>query len=147
VTAVLLACAAATLFMTGLTWFVQVVHYPLFPAVGEDRFADFHRVHSNRTTWVVLPPMLVELITSWALLIDPPADATALVVAGAVLATGTWLLTAFGAAPVHGEIGRQGLSPALAGRLSAFSWARTVCWSAHAAVVLALLATVIDGGP
>mgnify|MGYP003440232870 FL=1 len=145
-TAVLLACAAATLFMTGLTWFVQVVHYPLFPAVGEDQFPDFHRIHSNRTTWVVLPPMLVELLTSWALLFDPPADSTALVAAGAALATGTWLLTAFGAAPAHGEIGRQGLSPALTRRLSAFSWARTVCWSAHAVVVLALLATAIDGG-
>ncbi len=145
-TATLLACVAATLFMTGLTWFVQVVHYPLFPAVGPDRFPEFHRIHSNRTTWVVLPPMLVELLTSWVLLFDPPADATALVAAGAVLATVTWLLTAFGAAPVHGEIGRRGLSPVLTRRLSAFSWARTFCWSAHAAVVLALLATVIDGG-
>lgn len=145
-TAVLLACAAATLFMTGLTWFVQVVHYPLFPAVGEERFPEFHRIHSNRTTWVVLPPMLVELVTSWVLVVDPPADATALAVAGAALATGTWLLTALGAAPAHGEIGRQGLSPALTRRLMAFSWARTACWSAHAAVVIALLAITIDGG-
>ena len=32
----LLLHAAATLFMTGLIWFVQVVHYPLFARVGED---------------------------------------------------------------------------------------------------------------
>ncbi|MFY0528690.1 hypothetical protein ACN28I_37835 [Archangium gephyra] len=30
---VLLAHAAATLFMVGLIWFVQVVHYPLFSRV------------------------------------------------------------------------------------------------------------------
>lgn len=145
-TAVLLVCAAATLFMTGLTWFVQVVHYPLFPSVGEAQFPEFHRIHSNRTTFVVLPPMLVELVTSWALLFDPPAGHTALVITGAALATGTWLLTALGAAPAHGKIGRQGLSPELGRKLMAFSWARTVCWSAHAAVVVALVAASIDGG-
>jgi hypothetical protein len=37
--AVLLTCVASTLFMTGLSWFVQVVHYPLFAAVGPDAFA------------------------------------------------------------------------------------------------------------
>lgn len=30
--------AGATLFMTGLIWFVQVVHYPLFLRVGEGNF-------------------------------------------------------------------------------------------------------------
>jgi hypothetical protein len=30
----LLANAAATFFMVGVIWFVQVVHYPLFARVG-----------------------------------------------------------------------------------------------------------------
>ena len=34
--------------MAGLGWIVQVVHYPLFEAVGEDNFTDFHRRHSAR---------------------------------------------------------------------------------------------------
>ena len=108
-TALLLANAAATFFMVGLTWFVQIVHYPLFPNVGEGGFAEYHRLHSDRTTRVVLPPMAVELATSFLLLLDPPAGETALAAAGAVLALSTWVLTAF-AASVHGEIGRQGLS-------------------------------------
>ncbi len=32
--AVLYLHAAATIFMTGLIWFVQVVHYPLFSEVA-----------------------------------------------------------------------------------------------------------------
>ena len=37
--AVLLATAAATLFMAGVGWFVQVVHYPLMGAsVGAGAF-------------------------------------------------------------------------------------------------------------
>lgn len=144
-TALLLANAAATLFMVGLTWFVQVVHYPLFPFVGEERFAEYHRLHSSRTTWVVLPPMLIELVTSFLLLIDPPADETALVAAGAALALATWALTAI-AASAHGRIGRQGLNPGLLRGLLAASWIRTVVWTLHGAVVLALLAAVIANG-
>jgi hypothetical protein len=34
---VLLANLAATFFMVGLIWFVQIVHYPLFGQVGRDR--------------------------------------------------------------------------------------------------------------
>ena len=145
-TAVLLANAAATLFMTGLTWFVQVVHYPLFPLVGDDGFPEYHEAHSRRTTWVVLPPMLVELVTSFALLFDPPADRLGLVIAGAALAAATWILTVAAAAPAHGRIGREGLGPDLIGRLLRISRVRTVAWTAHGVVVLALLVAAIDGG-
>ncbi len=142
-TTVLLANAAATLFMAGLTWFVQVVHYPLFPLVG-DGFTEYHRRHSNRTTFVVLPPMLVELVTSFWLLLDPPGDASGLAVAGAALAGATWALTALGAAPAHGRIGREGLGPDLQNRLLRISWLRTIAWTAHAGVVIAMLSVAID---
>ena len=39
---VLITCAAATWFMAGLHWFVQVVHYPLFADVGTERFIAYH---------------------------------------------------------------------------------------------------------
>ena len=50
--AVLLANAASTLFMVRLAWFVDVVHYPLFAEVGEERFARYHEQHKRRTLWV-----------------------------------------------------------------------------------------------
>ncbi len=144
-TGLLLANAAATLFMVGLTWFVQVVHYPLFEHVGERGFPEYHRLHSNRTTWVVLPAMAIELATSFLLLLDPPGGETALTIAGAVLAAATWVLTAF-AASAHSRIGTEGLSPGLLRRLLAASMARSLTWTLHGAVVLALVAVAIDGG-
>ena len=42
--AILLANAAATLFMTGVGWFVQVVHYPLLGCVGADEFRAYSAV-------------------------------------------------------------------------------------------------------
>lgn len=68
VEALLLVQSAATLFMTGLIWFVQVVHYPLFGSAGRDIFAGYERAHQRRTGWVVGPPMLVELATALAML-------------------------------------------------------------------------------
>jgi len=72
VSTTLLATAAATLFMTGLIWFVQVVHYPLLAEVGEREFARFHELHSRRVTWIVPPVMAVELVTALVLALAPP---------------------------------------------------------------------------
>jgi sterol desaturase/sphingolipid hydroxylase (fatty acid hydroxylase superfamily) len=73
-TGIFVANLAATWFMVGLIWFVQVVHYPLFAAVpAGEPFAAYHRQHVRRTTWVVAPVMLVELVTAVALLLARPA--------------------------------------------------------------------------
>ena len=58
------AHAAATGVMTGLIWFVQVVHYPLLARVGAASFVEYERAHVRRTTWVVAPAMLVEAATA-----------------------------------------------------------------------------------
>jgi hypothetical protein len=57
----LLAHVAATLFMTGLIWFVQIVHYPLMSSVGRAEWVEYERRHLRRTTAVVAPAMLIEL--------------------------------------------------------------------------------------
>lgn len=38
---ILLLHTFSTIFMTGLIWFVQVVHYPLFAAVGREAAAPY----------------------------------------------------------------------------------------------------------
>ena len=43
--------AAATWFMVGLIWFVQIVHYPMFANVGRDSF-DVHRTDRRGHTFV-----------------------------------------------------------------------------------------------
>lgn len=140
--ALLLANAASTLFMVGLAWFVDVVHYPLFAEVGPDRFARYHEQHKRRTLWVVLPAMAVELATSIALCFDPPGGETGLAVAGAALAIATWALTAVAAVPAHGAFGRGFTDEALR-RLRRADLVRALAWTAHGLVVVALLAAAI----
>ena len=131
--------ATAVLALTGIIWFVQVVHYPLFAEVGEDAWGGYHREHSRRTTWVVIAPMFADLLTSFALVVErPPGIAAWVVVAGALLAVASWVVTGALAVPAHRALG-TGWNAALGRRLVRANWLRTAAWSAHAALVIGML--------
>ena len=135
----LLLNAAAVLAMTGVIWFVQVVHYPLFALVGARQWDTYHREHSRRTTWVVALPMTVDLSSSLALVVVPPAGVgTGLVAAGAVAALVAWAATAGLAVPAHRELG-AGWDGGIGRRLVRVNWIRTIAWSTHAVLVLLAL--------
>ena len=135
----LLLHAAATLFMAGVIWFVQVVHYPLFRAVGPDCFARYHADHTRLTTRVVVAPMLVELVTALTLLVTPPGDASPAVLwVNAALAVLVWVATFAVAVPLHSRLARR-YDDADATRLVATNWLRTALWSARGVLALSLL--------
>ena len=71
---ILLLHFVCCLFMTGLIFYVQIVHYPSFSFVSEKRFRDFHHFHVRRTSYVVMPVMLAELVTGALLLWFSPAS-------------------------------------------------------------------------
>src|SRR5687767_1444080 len=102
----LLAHAASTLAMTGVIWFVQVVHYPLFAAVRREGFAAFESSHRRLTTWVVAPLMLVELITAAWLALRPAAAAAPAWVpwTGLALVAAIWLSTFLVQVPLHEKL-------------------------------------------
>ena len=145
--AVFLAHLASTLLMTGIIWFVQVVHYPLLAGVGAPGFAAYAGRHGRLTSWVVGPPMLVEAGTAALLVAAPPPWAPpAALWAGAALLALVWLSTALVQVPGHDRL-RAGWDEAAHRRLVAGNWARTALWSARALLVLALAARALtDAG-
>ena len=133
---VLLLNAAATLFMTGIIWFVQVVHYPLFDAVGREIFANYEVRHSNLTTLVVIIPMFVELITSLALLWQRPEGiAFWQLWLGLGLVGVIWGSTALLQVPQH-SILSQGFNERAYEVLVQSNWLRTFAWSVRSALVV-----------
>ena len=133
--AALIANVASTLFMTGLIWFVQIVHYPLFAAVGADAFAAYSRSHQSLTTFVVGPPMLVEALTAALLVIArPPGVSGWIPWAGLALVAAIWLSTATLQVPAHARLA-AGFDPAVGASLVATNWIRTVAWSLRALLV------------
>jgi hypothetical protein len=135
----LLAHAAATLFMVGVIWFVQVVHYPLFARVGRPDYFAYSIRHIRQTGLVVGPPMLLEAATAIALVVwTPPGISVSLVWTGLLLVAGIWLSTALLQAPRHTTLGR-GFDPAAHRFLVTSNWLRTVLWSLRGLVVLCIL--------
>lgn len=136
VQALFLLHAASTWYMVGLIWFVQVVHYPLLAAVGSEQFSEYERRHVALTTWVVGPPMLIELSTAVSLLwMRPEAVELWQVWAGLLALLLIWASTMFLQVPCHDILSRS-FDESAHRRLVRTNWLRTLAWSFRGFVVL-----------
>ena len=139
----LLACAGASLYMAGVIWTIQVVHYALFRQVGTAGWLAYHAAHTQRMTWVVLSPMVVELGTSSLLaLAPPPGVPRPLLLLGFALAALTWAVTFFVSVPLHALLSR-GWDDVAGAALVRTNWARTALWTCHALVMLLALGCLL----
>lgn len=135
----------ATLCLVGLIWTIQWVHYPLMALVGEERFLQYHEVHSNAISWLVIPLMLTELGTAIWLVASRPAAIPAWAVwLGLLLVVGIWLSTAFLQVPRHGILAR-GFDSAAHDFLVASNWLRTIAWSLRGVLVLWMTRQLMAG--
>ncbi len=126
----------ATLFMVGVIWFVQIVHYPLFDRVGPSVFTAYSDAHSRLTTYVVGPPMLLELSTGVLLLVFRPANVPAAMLwVGLALIIVIWLSTAVLQVPRH-EILGAGFDAVTHRGLVVTNWIRTVAWTLRGILIL-----------
>jgi hypothetical protein len=135
---ILLVHAAATLFMTGVIWFVQVVHYPLFSELGAG-LAGYEVRNMRLTTWLVAGPMLVELVTGLVIGARPPRETPSFLAwSGLALLGIIWASTALLQAPQHARLATL-FEPETLRLLVATNWLRTVAWTARAVLVLHML--------
>lgn len=138
-TMVLIVHALATCMMAGVIWFVQVVHYPLFNAVGEESFTEYETRHQSRTGVIVGPLMLVELATAILLLAMVPAGVPRwMPLVGLVMLALVWLSTFGVQVPLHQKLSR-GFDARAHGVLVATNWGRTFLWTARGVLALLML--------
>ena len=141
--ACLLVNVASTWAMTGLIWFIQIVHYPLFGRVGAAGFARYEADHSNLTTLVVGPLMLAEAFTAMWLVARPPAGVPqSWSIAGAALVLMIWAATYFLSVPQHGVLSGGFDAPAYHTLVNT-NWVRTIGWTSRGLLVLAMLHRVL----
>jgi hypothetical protein len=127
---------AATLFMLGVIWFVQIVHYPLFAKTESADFRTYEQRHTSLTTCVVAPPMLMEGATALLLLWFPPTGVSTWQPSiGLALLALIWLSTVLVQVPCHNLL-CQGFDPYVHQRLVGTNWLRTIAWSARGLLVL-----------
>ena len=127
---------ATTMFMVGVIWFVQVVHYPLLALVGRAETAAYEQAHTRRTAWVVGPPMLLELATGIILLwVRPAGVPLTQVLVGVALLVVVWISTVLVQVPCHEQLSRA-FDSGVHRRLVSTNRVRTAAWSVRGLLVL-----------
>ena len=115
----------ATIYMMGLIWFVQRVHYPLFAHVGTDQFTEYEKLHNRFTSRAVMPAMLIELGSAAWLLIQQPGP---LYFTGMALIAIIWGSTFLLQVPCHTRL-LSGFDTDTHRRLVQTNWIRTIGWT------------------
>jgi hypothetical protein len=136
---ILLLHVAATFFLTGLIWVVQIVQYPFFAYVARENFVAYHDDYRFWITPIVGPAMVVELLTAGLLFAYPPENTDAFYLwAGLALTVIIWAATFLLQVPLHEKLA-AGFDPAAHAALVKTNWIRTVAWSLRAVLALYLL--------
>lgn len=126
-----------TIYMTGIIWMVQIVHYPLMGRVGEAYFVAYERSHTMLMSFVVGPQMIIELGTA-VLLALQMKNLQGLWWVNLVLIGIIWASTFFIQVPLH-ETLSNGFEKTAHLKLVHSNWIRTVAWTIRAGLVLYLL--------
>ena len=126
---------AAAVYLVGLIWTVQVVHYPSFGLVPKEAWAAFHAAHTRRMSYVVLAPMVVELglavWLAWAGRSTLPGGGGWWSLALVVL---VWAVTFLISVPFHNRLA-QGYDYIAIDGLVRTNWLRTLAWTARAGLL------------
>lgn len=128
---------ASTAVMTGVIWFVQLIHYPWFHDVPADRFTAYHAKYTRAVGMIVGPAMTIEFATALALLFFSDASLRLMYATGLGLLIVIWLSTALLQVPCHTRLA-GGYDERIHRKLVSTNWIRTAGWSARLVLLLYL---------
>ncbi len=136
----LFATLLLTVFMTGVIWFVQMVHYPIFLKVTPSSFTEFHQAHTVWTGRVVMLPMILELIGATGLLWirweSSLPNGLNYVAFGLLVAV--WGITGLVSVPLHNRLA-GGYDAVVIHQLIYSNWLRTAAWTLRSGILLYLI--------
>ncbi len=126
-----------SLYLFGLIWFVQIVHYPIFLFLNYDSEHNPFIFHQARANVVVLPAMALELVSVVVLMFVPYPNyiiVTTLLVFTLLI----WLATFTMQMPCH-KVLRSDKDEKAIRRLILTNWLRTGLWTLKAIYIFFLL--------
>ena len=130
--------------MTGLIWFVQVVHYPLHGEVGSSSFLRYQELHVQWTGFVVMPPMLLELGTSLYFALNGYENTPSWFWwIGLVLLGIVWASTGLLQVPAHDAL-MSNFTETAHQKLVMTNWIRTIGWTARSGLLLWMLMELLE---
>ena len=130
-------------FMTGLIWLVQLVHYPSFNFINNQKNLDFHDFHCKNITLIVAPTMITEL-GSGVLLYYIYTDNLILLVNIALLLA-IWVSTFLLQVKIHDRLSEK-FDSLLISKLVKTNWIRTIAWTLRAIILSQALLKYLKNG-
>ncbi|MBE0645696.1 MAG: hypothetical protein IH600_16575 [Bacteroidetes bacterium] len=125
-----------TFAMTGIIWFVQIVHYPLMRKVGKGRFVRYAKMHLVLTAFVVAPLMLLEAAAVvFGLLHATPWITNEAARLGAILLLIIWISTFAIHLPQHRILEQEFEARAYRSMLFG-NWIRCYAWSFRSIILV-----------
>lgn len=124
-----------SLFMTGLIWTIQLVHYPAFRYVEIQKFSEFAQFHQKAITPITALPMILEILVAGLLMILLPH---ALVILNFMLLLLVWAATFFLSVPCHSRL-LAGHDYATIEKLIQTNWIRTALWTLRSVQLIGLI--------
>ncbi len=125
-----------TFSLTGIIWFLQLVHYPLMRRIVRTRFVRYERMHVLLSAFVIGPPVLLETVAVvYSLWRKPPWMDPDSVLLGAILLGIIWISTFVLQMPQH-RVLQQGFDPKAYRRLLYSNWIRSYAWSFRTIILL-----------
>lgn len=116
--------------MTVVIWFVQLITYPQFTAIGAAEFPQYHSDYCYRIGYLVVPLMFLELLTGGAAVcMYWQSRWRRYLIVSLGLTLSTWVITFLVQAPQHQQLLEGGKLPAVIKALVQWNWLRTLAWS------------------
>ena len=129
----------STLLMTGVIWFVQLVHYPSFRFVAPEKGREAAQFHQKKTGLLVVPLMLVEMGTAILLMLSSWVTQYGnFLMVNLVLLFFIWGATFLKIVPIHRKLA-EGLDVKAISSLVSLNWVRTILWTLRAGLLLSFL--------
>jgi len=133
-----------SLLMTGVIWFVQIVHYPLFHKVSGDTFKTYEKNHQKLTSFVVVPLMLGESASAvLMIIIAHDMIPSFLMWINFLFVVAIWAVTFSVQVPLHRKLA-NGYDSKYVDLLVRTNSIRVVLWTVKSALVIYLLKMMVS---
>lgn len=134
---------AATWFLVGVIWFVQLIHYPLFSRVGVDGFRLFNRREMFRAILIYGFPMTIEITTGILLVwYRLPGIMMLQVWINLILLMGIWGISLVLHLPKQLLLFKS-VNLMVVKKIVLFNWFRTVGWTLRGALMIWIIDSIL----
>ena len=120
--------------MVGVIWVIQLLHYPSFHFINDQKYIEFQHFHMQRISIIVIPAMLLELASALFLAYFFGSSLTFILLA---IVLGIWAITLIFFTNMHQKL-TKGYDPSIVYRLIKINWSRTALWSLRLIILLSI---------